>query len=69
MFSCFLLDSFEFQEKVCLIKHGATSFSLNISRRTLCSGYAIRKFFVLPETEESISEVDRHRILQEASKL
>ena len=33
-FSCFLLDSFELQEMVCLTKHGATFFSLNILRRT-----------------------------------
>ena len=33
MFSCFLLDSFELQEMVCLTKHGATFSSLNISRR------------------------------------
>ena len=39
MFSCFLLDSFELQEMVCLTKHGATFSSLNISRRTYCSGY------------------------------
>ena len=32
MFSCFLLDSFELQEMVCLTKHGATFSSLNISR-------------------------------------
>ena len=33
MFSCFLLDSFELHEMVCLTKHGATFSSLNISRR------------------------------------
>ena len=33
-FSCFLLDSFELQEMVCLTKHGATFSSLNILRRT-----------------------------------
>ena len=33
MFSCFLLDSFELQEMVCLTKHGATFSSLNISMR------------------------------------
>ena len=32
LFSCFLLDSFELQEMVCLTKHGATFSSLNISR-------------------------------------
>ena len=39
MFSCFLLDSFELQEMVCLTKHGATFSSLNISKLTSCSGY------------------------------
>ena len=33
MFSCFLLDSFELQEMVCVTKHGVTFSSLNISRR------------------------------------
>ena len=39
MFSCFLLDSFQLQEMVCLTKHGATFSSLNVSRRTYFSGY------------------------------
>ena len=39
MVSCFLLDSFELQEMVCLTKQGANFSSLNISRRTQCSGY------------------------------
>ena len=30
-----ILDSFEFQEMVCLSKHGATFFSLNSSRGVL----------------------------------
>ena len=30
MFSCFLLDSFELQEMVCVTKHGASFSSLNI---------------------------------------
>ena len=58
MFSYFLLDSFDFQEIVCLTKHGATFSSLNISRRTYCSGH----------DEESISEIDSDHILQEASE-
>ena len=37
--SFFLLDSFELQGVVCLTKHGAISPSLNISRRTYCTGY------------------------------
>ena len=74
MFSCFLLDSFELQEMVCLTKHGATFSSLNISRRTYYSGYdehacnTITSFLTL-ETEESISETDNHHILQETSEL
>ena len=39
IFSCFLLDSFELQEIVCLTKHRATFSSLNMSRHTYCSGY------------------------------
>ena len=39
MFSCFLLDSFELQEMVCFIKHGATLYSLSILRSTYCTGY------------------------------
>ena len=58
----------------CLIKHGATFSSLNISRRTYCSGYYEHAcdtifFFLKLETEESISEIDSHHILQEASEL
>ena len=74
MFSCFLLDMFELQEMVCLTKHGATFSSLNISRRTHCSshdeyGCNTIIFFLMQETEESISEMDSHHILQEASEL
>ena len=61
MFSCYLLDSFELQEMVCLTKHGATFSSLNISRRKYCSGYdehaCDTKFFLILETEDSISEI------------
>ena len=61
MFSCYLLDSFELQEMVCLTKHEATFSSLNISRRTYCSGYDEHAcdtiFFLILETEESISEI------------
>ena len=44
MFSYFLLDFFELQDMVCLSKHGATFSSLNISRRTYCSGYDERAY-------------------------
>ena len=58
----------------CLIKHGATLSSLNISRNTYCSGYDEHTcdtifFFPMLETEESISEINCHHILQEASEL
>ena len=58
----------------CLIKHGATLSSLNISRNTYCSGYdehTCDTIFFSPmlETEESISEINCHHILQEASEL
>ena len=75
MFSCFLLDFFELQEMVCLTKHGATFSSFNISRRTYCSGYpwwtCLRydNFFLMLETEESVTEIDSYHILQEASEL
>ena len=75
MFSCFLLDLFELQEMVCLTKHGATFSSFNISRRTYCSGYpwwtCLRydNFFLMLETEESVTEIDSYHILQEASEL
>ena len=74
LFSCFLLNSFELQEVVCLTKHEATFSSLNISRRSYCSGYDEHArntiiFFLKLEAEESISETVSHHILQEASKL
>ena len=57
----------------CLTKHGATLSSLNISNRICCSGYDEHAcdtwFFLMPETEESISKIDSHKILQEASEL
>ena len=44
-----------------LTKHEATFSSLNISRRTYCSGYDEHAcdtiFFLILETEESISEI------------
>ena len=69
MFSCFLLDSFELQEMVCVTKHGATVSSLNISRR--CDEHACDTivFFLMLETEELISEIGIHHIFQEAYEL
>ena len=74
MFSCFLLDSFELQEMVCLTKHGATFSSIKISRRTYCSGHDNHAcdtiiFFLTLESVESISGIDSHYILQEAFEL
>ena len=73
-FSCFLLDSFELQEMVCLTKHETTFSYLNISRRTCGLGYDEHGcdtiiFFLMLETEKSISEIDNHYILEEASEL
>ena len=58
----------------CLTKNGATLSSLNISRLTYCSCYDEHAcdtifFFLMLETEESISEIDSPHILQEASEL
>ena len=55
-------------------KHGTTLSSLNISRRTYCSGYDEHAcdtifFFLILETDESISEIGSHHILQAASEL
>ena len=61
MLLCFLLGSFELKEIVCLTKHGATLSSLNISRYD--------DFSLMLKTEESISEIDSHHILQDASEL
>ena len=73
MFSCFLLDSLELQEMACLTKQGATFSPLNISRSTYCTGYDEHAcdtiVFLMLETKESISEIDSHHILQEASEL
>ena len=69
MFSCFLLDSFELQEMVCVTKHGATFSSLNISRRYDEHACDTIYFFLMLETEELISKIGSHHILQEASEL
>ena len=67
--SCFLIDSFELQEMGYLTKHGATFSSLNIGRR--CDEHACDTIFfsLMLETEELISEIGSHHILQEASEL
>ena len=53
---------------VCLTKHRATLSSLNISRRYDEHAFDTKIFFLMLETEESISETDSHHILQEASE-
>ena len=74
MFSCFLLDSFELQEMVQLSQNMEPLCLLSTSRgvltaRVMMNMLAIRYFFLMLETEESISEIDSHHILQEASEL
>ena len=54
---------------VLLTKHGATFSSLNMSLRTYCAGYDEHAcdaiiFFLMMETELSISEIESHHILQ-----
>ena len=73
MFSCFLLDSFELPEMVVspnmkLLSLLSTSRS-ELTARVMMNMLAIRHFFLMLETEESISEIDSHHILQEASEL
>ena len=69
MSSCFLLDSFELQEMVCVTKYGATFSSLNISRRYDKHACDTLFFFLMLETEELITKIGSLHILQEASEL
>ena len=72
---CFRLDSFELWEMVQLShKTWSLFFLLSTSRgiltaRVMMNMLAIRFFFLMLETKESISEIDNHHILQEASEL
>ena len=73
MFSYFLLDSHELQVISLIVSQNMESL-LSASRgvRTawvMMNMLAIRYFFLMLETEESISEIDSHHILQEASEL
>ena len=72
MFSCFLLDSFELQEMVSIVSPNMKLLSLlstsrsELTARVMMNMLAIRHFFLMLETEKSISEIDSHHILQEA---
>ena len=75
MFSCFLLDSYELQEIISIVSQNMEPLSLLstsrgvLTARVMMNMLAIRYFFLMLETEESISEIDSHHILQEASEL
>ena len=75
MFSCFLLDSFELPEMVSIVSPNMKLLSLlsasrsELTARVMMNMLAIRHFFLMLETEKSISEIDSHHILQEASEL
>ena len=73
MFSYFLLDSHELQVISLIVSQNMESL-LSASRGVriawvMMNMLAIRYFFLMLETEESISEIDSHHILEEASKL
>ena len=68
MFSCFLLDSLERQEMVCLTKHEPLSLRSTF-RGVMMNMLAIRYFCLILETEESISEIGSHHIFQGTSEL
>ena len=75
MFSCFLLDSFELPEMVSIVSPNMKLLSLlstsrsELTARVMMNMLAIRHFFLMLETEKSISEIDSHHILLEASEL
>ena len=75
MFSCFLLDSLELPEMVSIVSPNMKLLSLlstsrsELTARVMMNMLAIRHFFLMLETEKSISEIDSHHILQEASEL
>ena len=73
MFPYFLLDSHELQVISLIVSQNMESL-LSASRGVriawvMMNMLAIRYFFLMLETEESISEIDSHHILEEASKL
>ena len=69
MFSCFLLDSYELQEIILIVSQNMKPLSLLstsrgvLTARVMMNMLAIRYFFLMLETEESISEIDSHHIL------
>ena len=69
MFSCFPLDSFELQEMSCPTYKTWSHFPFvqHIMHDEHACDTII--FFLMLETEESISEIDSHHILQAASEL
>ena len=75
MFSCFLLDSYELQEIISIVSQNMEPLSLLstsrgvLTARVMMNMLAIRYFSFMLETEESVSEIDSHHILQEASEL
>ena len=75
MFSCFLLDSYELQEIISIVSQNMEPLSLIstslgvLTARVMMNMLAIQYFFLKLETEESISEIDSHHILQDVSEL
>ena len=75
MFSCFLLDSYEIQETISIVSQNMEPLSLTSTSRGVLTAQvmmkmlAIRYFFLMLETEDSIYEIDSHHILQGASEL
>ena len=75
MFSCFLLDSYELQEIISIVSQNMEPLSLIstslgvLTARVMMNMLAIQYFFLTLETEESISEIDSHHILQDVSEL
>ena len=68
MFSCSLFDSFELQEIV--VSQNMEPLSLrSTSRGVVMNMLRYDIFFLILETEELISKIGSHPILQEASEL
>ena len=63
MFSCFLLDSYEIQETISIVSQNMEPLSLTSTSRGVLTAQvmmkmlAIRYFFLMLETEESIPEI------------
>ena len=66
MFSCFLLASYELQEIISIVSQNMKPLSLLstsqgvLTARVMMNMLAIRYFFLMLETEESISEIDNN---------